>query len=414
MSSIRRDGQAVQHPAAAKPIAPEPIVAILRTLRAGGHSAWWVGESLHACAKGRRPVSFEISTSLTPADCLRRHANAVPTRLEADTVMIPSAAGPVDVTSYRNGTEIEGDLAHRDFSVHAMAHDPIAGAWLDPHGGMEDARAGRLRAVGVATDRLEEDPLRAIRAARVCAEHGYTPDDQLLTAMRKAAPSLGRLPAMRIRWELSRLIRGDDVEAGMQWLQRSELAGWLFPNSRAQCTRRITELPSELAFRLAWLLRGTRSGGVLRRLGFGRVTSSRVQLLLAHHPIEDAARPGSEKSVRRLLRRLHADDLQGLMRMSECERADLEPDAAAAAQARSELLQDTIARVLAAEKSARQRPELALDGDAVMQALGCAPGPIVGRALDFLAGCVARDPDCNHPDALLSQLKSWAQHQEIQ
>ena len=64
-----------------------------------------------------------------------------------------------------------------------MASDPVAGRVLDPFGGAADAAAKRLRAVRSATDRLREDPLRALRATRFCARYGYAPDQELLDAM---------------------------------------------------------------------------------------------------------------------------------------------------------------------------------------------------------------------------------------
>ena len=44
--------------------------------------------------------------------------------------------------------DIEGDLARRDFTVNAMAWDPLAGELRDPFGGAQDLRQGLLRAVG--------------------------------------------------------------------------------------------------------------------------------------------------------------------------------------------------------------------------------------------------------------------------
>src|SRR5215212_11853524 len=60
---------------------------------------------------------------------------------------------------------IAEDLARRDFTVNAMAF-PIAehAQLIDPHGGLEDLRAGRLRVLH--GESFVDDPTRALRAAR--------------------------------------------------------------------------------------------------------------------------------------------------------------------------------------------------------------------------------------------------------
>jgi len=70
----------------------------------------------------------------------------------------------VDVSSQLN-------LEKRDFPMNAMALD-FEGSFYDPRGGLEDLFSGRLT---ITEDRLEEDPVRILRAAKLCAEFGLTP-----------------------------------------------------------------------------------------------------------------------------------------------------------------------------------------------------------------------------------------------
>src|SRR5207249_2753598 len=65
--------------------------------------------------------------------------------------------------------DIDGDLARRDFTVNAMAWDPIGGVLRDPFSGAADLRRRRLRAVGNALARFQEDGLRPLRALRLHA-----------------------------------------------------------------------------------------------------------------------------------------------------------------------------------------------------------------------------------------------------
>src|SRR5262249_22611747 len=67
---------------------------------------------------------------------------------------------------------ITEDLDRRDFTANAMALPLAPGSELiDPHGGLEDLRAGLLR---VLHDRsFVDDPTRALRAARYAARFGF-------------------------------------------------------------------------------------------------------------------------------------------------------------------------------------------------------------------------------------------------
>lgn len=58
---------------------------------------------------------------------------------------------------------IETDLSRRDFTINAMAQS-VDGEMVDPLGGQQDLEQGLIRAVGDATARFREDPLRMVRA----------------------------------------------------------------------------------------------------------------------------------------------------------------------------------------------------------------------------------------------------------
>jgi tRNA nucleotidyltransferase (CCA-adding enzyme) len=102
---------------------------------------------------------------------------------------------------------IEEDLARRDFTVNAMAYPLRKGAQLlDPHGGLEDLRDGRLR---VLHDRsFVDDPTRALRAARYAARFGFELDPG--TAGLLAAADLSTVSEDRIQGELRKIAAEED------------------------------------------------------------------------------------------------------------------------------------------------------------------------------------------------------------
>ncbi len=98
--------------------------------------------------------------------------------------------------------EIERDLARRDFAVNAMAL-PLRGEieLIDPHGGRADLEAGLLRVLHARS--FEDDPTRAIRAARYAARFGFELETDTARLIRAA--DLDAVSADRRRAELLRL-----------------------------------------------------------------------------------------------------------------------------------------------------------------------------------------------------------------
>lgn len=108
---------------------------------------------------------------------------------------------------------LEDDLARRDFTVNSLAFDSDMNL-IDPHGGLEDLKEKRLRAVGDPVARLEEDALRAFRAIRFAITKGFWIDPDLHYAMKtlKVLDALeDNISADRIKDELHRCFVHDSV-----------------------------------------------------------------------------------------------------------------------------------------------------------------------------------------------------------
>src|SRR4030095_10810325 len=92
---------------------PPPVQSLRDALAAAGHEAGLVGGCVRDRARGMPVHDWDVATSAAPAALLALFPRAVPIGLRFGTVMVPTAAGPVDVTQYRAPT-LAGDLAHRD------------------------------------------------------------------------------------------------------------------------------------------------------------------------------------------------------------------------------------------------------------------------------------------------------------
>jgi tRNA nucleotidyltransferase (CCA-adding enzyme) len=136
------------------------------------------------------------------------------------------------------------DLARRDFTVNAMAF-PLSegGDLLDPHGGLDDLRAGQLRVLH--DDSFVDDPTRALRAARYAARFGFELEPETERLLRES--DLSTVSEDRADNELRRIAAEDDPAAALRLI-----ADWgVMPGLDPQAPDRVAEV-RRLAAEPAW------------------------------------------------------------------------------------------------------------------------------------------------------------------
>jgi len=386
--------------------APAAVLQLLECLQRDGHEAVLAGGCIRDLLRGAPVRDWDIATSARPERSLVLFPRAVPTGLRHGAIMAPCAAGPVDVTTFR-GASLAEDLARRDFTINAMAWDPLRNAWHDPHGGRADLAAQTLRAVGRAENRLAEDPLRALRAARFLAALNLRMDPALREALPGAAEALAQVAPERIRSELERLLLAPRAGRGMALLRHSTLEAALLPGVRADAAALVQLLPADLELRLAAWLRGAGSGA-LARWRFPKNRARNTERLLALHPVDRW--PSADSAMRRLRKRAGSEENLGrlfTLREAELQLAEEQLQSAAEIARTREKLAALRAALKRTRGHAISAAALALDGRAVMEILGIGPGPMVGRALRHLLECVLEDPAQNQPGALRALLCAW-------
>jgi len=325
------------------------------------------------------------------------------------------------------GDDVTVDLSRRDFTVNAMAlrlpakqgEEPEL---LDPHGGLADLAARRLRTPLSPEESFGDDPLRMLRAARFLAGLGLEPDPELVAAVRAMAERLSIVSVERIRDELNELLVVPKPSPGLAFLVGTGLAAQFLPELPALALEQdpihrhkdvlahtlavVDKTQPDLLLRLAALLHDIGKPST-RAYGPDGVTfhhhdvvgarMARERLRALRYPAEDVEvvsrlvelhlrfhtyRLGwTDRAVRRYVR----DAGPLLDRLNELTRCDCTTRNAAKARAlarRMDELERRIAELRAREELDAIRPDL--DGRQVMAQLGIPPGPLVGEALTFL------------------------------
>lgn len=186
----------------------------------------WVRDSLLGINPSDSPI--DIATNLHPDIVSQLFDKTIPLGAAFGTILVldEESEKSWEVTTLRcDGTYGDGrrpddvefgddiieDLARRDFTINAMAVDPITGEIIDEFGGLEDLNAGIIRAVGKSHDRIREDGLRIMRAFRFLdsGELGTRVlDGDLQLAITENLQMLGKVSSERKWAELSRILEG--------------------------------------------------------------------------------------------------------------------------------------------------------------------------------------------------------------
>lgn len=416
---------------------PAPIEKVLRTLADAGHRSWIVGGAVRDALLGRHREAndYDVATPATPAEVKALFRKVIPTGIEHGTVTVVLGGEAVEVTTFRGEgayvdgrrpesvtfhADLEADLARRDFTMNALAWDPLAPEFRDPFGGQEDLRAGLVRAVGDPAARFGEDGLRAMRAVRFAAQLGYDLDPATRDAIPAALAIVRKVAVERISEELSRLVVAPHAARALGLMRDTGLLAAVLPALAAappaaldHAVAVLSAVPADLSLRLAALLHvlpvvaAQQLASDLRQPR--RVVDSVGALLRAHAcPGAPGAAPlpESQVEVRRWLARVGLDRAAAQLALAAAEASALPPPEALRAAERVARLRAAVAAVEAAPPPLSTQ-DLALDGKAIMELLGAGPGPHVGEALRYLLERVIEDPALNDRSAMEAALRAW-------
>jgi tRNA nucleotidyltransferase (CCA-adding enzyme) len=115
---------------------------------------------------------------------------------------------------------IQDAAQRRDFTVNAIAYDPLEGELIDPFDGMKDLEAGVLRHT---SEKFREDPLRVLRAMQFVSRFEFEVAEETIALCREIEPE--GLPKERIFGEWRKLLEsGQKPSLGLAFLRE---CGWL-------------------------------------------------------------------------------------------------------------------------------------------------------------------------------------------
>ncbi len=222
---------------------------IIRTLQGRGHKALLVGGCVRDRLLGIEPQDFDVSTDATPSEISSYFPGSQQVGAHFGVILVTRPGGvQVEVATFRTEGEYsdgrrpdqvhferdpELDARRRDFTINALMEDPLSGEIFDFVGGRADLTARRIRAIGNAGQRFEEDFLRMLRAVRFAARLDFSIEFQTLAAIQEHASSITKISAERIREELARMLTEGRARRAFELLDQSRLLEQILPEVKA-------------------------------------------------------------------------------------------------------------------------------------------------------------------------------------
>ncbi|MDB6166720.1 MAG: cca [Lacunisphaera sp.] len=195
---------------------PPPLLAALSALRTAGGRPRLVGGCVRDWLLGLEPKDFDIEVygldyeamgralaPFGPTDLVGRSFGVLKVRLEGAEYDFSLPRRESKTGAGHRGFAVAPDpelteaeaAARRDFTVNAIAYDPLEDRLIDPHGGAADLKKKILRHTGPA---FVEDPLRVLRAFQLAARFEFTLAPETAALGRSISASYAELAVERV------------------------------------------------------------------------------------------------------------------------------------------------------------------------------------------------------------------------
>lgn len=212
---------------------------VVRRLRAKGHEAYLTGGCVRDLLLNRKPKDFDVATSARPEEVrsIFRNCRLIGRRFLLAHVIFPGGkiietatfrAKPSEEITDEESSEdllvmqdnvygtMKEDAFRRDLTINGLFYDPVSGKVIDYVGGKEDLDAGLIRTIGDPEIRLQEDPVRILRAIRFANRLGFTIEEETMRSMKAFSKDMLRCAPARLQEEIVRLMTSGQAKDSMK------------------------------------------------------------------------------------------------------------------------------------------------------------------------------------------------------
>lgn len=213
------------------------IKKVLEKLETNGFQAYLVGGFVRDYLIGKTTHDVDIATDALPKDI---HKLFNSNKSNYGSVNLKIEELNVDITTFRQDLnyvkrkpsevkyikDLKEDLLRRDFTINAICMDK-SGKVIDYVGGCEDLNNRLIRVIGDADQKIQEDPLRILRAIRFASVLDFDLDKTLKETIQKNSHLVTTLSKERIKKELEKILMSKNYLKGLNLLDKTGISSYL-------------------------------------------------------------------------------------------------------------------------------------------------------------------------------------------
>lgn len=224
------------------------VINIAKTLNEAGFVCFIAGGFVRDSILGRESKDIDLVTNAIPEQIEELFERTIPLGRSFGVITVQMNNEQFEVATLRKDSvksdgrrpesveftaDLFADASRRDFTINAMFMNPLTGEIIDLVGGKDDLLNHRLRTVGNARERFQEDHLRMLRAIRFGVTHNLAVNDNLLIVIRDNADLIIKISAERVREELMKILAHPSASLGIRMMHWTGILDLILPEVSA-------------------------------------------------------------------------------------------------------------------------------------------------------------------------------------
>ena len=238
---------------------PSDIKKLHKLFKKNGKQLYVVGGAVRDAILGKSPKDFDLTTDAKPDEVLDIAKQGGFKSVEVGKQFGVVIIGGHEIATFRKDigkgrrpdtvdfTDIKGDVKRRDLTINALFYDIGKKQIVDLVGGIADLKKKKIRTVGKAEDRFDEDPLRKLRAVRFAGSVGGRMTKDTWAALKQNADISG-VSAERIRDEFIKgVTKAKNVPNYFKMLKSLGMFRQIFPGLSIQSPLKTNDYKLQIA-----------------------------------------------------------------------------------------------------------------------------------------------------------------------
>ena len=211
------------------------IKKVLKSIEDNGFVAYLVGGYVRDYLLGIKSMDIDICTNALPKDLHKIfQINSESNNYGGFNLKVKKYN--IDITTFRKELKYDNrkpteivyidslneDVLRRDFTINSICMDKSEKI-IDLVNGIEDLNNRKIKMLGNIKERLEEDPLRILRAIRFSTILNFELDENLYKGIKENYKLVSNLSETRIKQELNKILMSKNFLKGLKLLKEFKI-----------------------------------------------------------------------------------------------------------------------------------------------------------------------------------------------